>query len=150
MTFGAVAFTIIVQGLTIKPLLRSLGLDTHKEDVYERARIRQLAIGSARAELETMLRNHLISQPVYERFHYELEGQLMQVKGEIAEIYRKDQTRAAEEVRLATLRLVTAERSSIEQAVHDGLISAQSAEEMIDAADRALDHLIDPEATPAV
>ena len=150
MTFGVVAFTLIVQGLTIKPLLRSLGLDTSKEDVYERARIRQLAIGSARAELESMLRSHLISQPVYERFHYELEGQLMEVKAEIAEIYRKDKTRASEEVRLATLRLVTAERSSIEQAVHDGLISSQSAEEMIDAADRALDHLIDPQAQPEV
>jgi Na+:H+ antiporter len=148
MTFGAVSFTIIVQGLTIKPLLRFLGIATSQEDDYERARVRQLAIGSASAELDVMLRKHLISYPVYERFRRELEEQTAQVKSEIIDIYRRDETRAAEEVRLATLRLVTAEKSSIEQAMHNGLISPQSARNMIDAAERALDRLIDPEPEP--
>jgi len=149
MTFGVVAFTIVVQGLTIKPLLRFLGIATSGEDDYERARVRQIAISSARAELDSMVRGHLISYPIYERFHHELEEQLAQVKAEIVEIYRKDETRASEEVRLATLRLVTAEKSSIEQAVHKGLITSQSAKNMIDAAERALDQLNDPEAKPA-
>jgi CPA1 family monovalent cation:H+ antiporter len=148
MTFGAVAFTIGVQGLTIKPLLQFLGIATSKEDDYECARVRQLAVGSACAELDLMLRSHLISYPVYERFHRELEEQLAQVKSEIIEIYRKDETRASEEVRLATLRLVTAEKSSIEQAVQNGLISAQSAKNMIDTAERALDQLKDPQVEP--
>ncbi len=146
MTFGAVAFTIVVQGLTIKPLLQFLGITTSKEDDYERARVRQIAIGSARAELDSMVRGHLISYPIYERFHHELQDQLDQVKSEIVEIYRRDETRASEEVRLATLRLVTAEKSSIEQAMHDGIISSLSAKNMIDAAERALDQLNDPEA----
>ncbi|HUZ46094.1 MAG TPA: Na+/H+ antiporter [Terriglobia bacterium] len=146
MTFGAVAFTIVVQGLTIKSLLRFLGIATSKEDDYERARVRQIAIGSARAELDSMVRGHLISYPIYERFHHELQGQLEQVKSEIVEIYRKDETRASEEIRLATLRLVTAEKSSIEQAMRDGIISSLSAKNMIDTAERALDQLNDPEA----
>ena len=41
--------------------------------------------------------------------------------------------------------LIAAEKSSIEEAVHDGLISAQSAKSMIDAADQELDRLTNPD-----
>jgi len=148
MTFGAVAFTIIVQGLTIKPLLRALRLSTSKEDDYERARVRQIALAAAQRELDSMFRSHLVSRPVYERYREEIEAQLKKAETEVAEIYGKNEARAAEEVRLAKVRLVAAEKSSIEEAVHDGLISAQSASDMINAADRALDSLTNPDKNP--
>jgi Na+:H+ antiporter len=145
MTFGAVAFTIIVQGLTIKPLLRGLGVSTSKEDDYERARVWQIALAAAQGELDSMLRSHLISLPVYDRYRHEIEEQLEKAEGNIAEIYRKDEARASGEVHLAKVRLIAAEKSSIEEAVHDGLISAQSARSMIDAADKELDLLTNPD-----
>jgi Na+:H+ antiporter len=148
MTFGAVAFTIIVQGLTIKPLLRALRVSTSKEDQYERARVRQIALAAAQGELDSMLRSHLVSPPVYDRYRQELETQLEEAKNDVAEIYNRDQTRASEEIHLAKVRLVAAEKSSIEEAVHEGLISAQSARSMIDAADRELDRLTNPDESP--
>ena len=54
MTFGVVAFTIIVQELAIKPLLHILGIGTVGEDAYEIARVQQIAASSARSELDTM------------------------------------------------------------------------------------------------
>jgi Na+:H+ antiporter len=141
MAFGAVAFTLIVQGLTIKPLLRALGVSTSKEDHYERARVRQIALAAAQGELNSMLRSHLVSAPVYERYRRELEIQLEKAESDVAEIYRKDESRASEEIHLTKVRLIAAEKSSIEEAVHEGLISAQSARSMIDAADRELDRL---------
>jgi Na+:H+ antiporter len=145
MTFGAVAFTIIAQGLTIKPLLRALGVSTSKEDHYERARVRQIALAAAQAELNSMLSSHMVSAPVYERYRRELNVQLEQAELKIAEIYSKDETRASGEIHLAKVRLIAAEKSSIEEAVHEGLISAQSARSMIDAADRELDRLTNPD-----
>ena len=145
MTFGAVAFTIIVQGLTIKPLLRALRISTSEEDDYKRARVRQIALAAAQGELDSMLRSHLVSFPVYERYRHELEAQLKKAEDDVAEIYKEDEARASEEVRLAKVRLIAAEKSSIEQAVHDGLISSQSASDMIDAADRELDRLTNPD-----
>jgi Na+:H+ antiporter len=145
MTFGAVAFTLIVQGLTIKPLLRALGISTSKEDPYERARVRQIALAAAQGELDSMFGSHLVSLPVYERYRHEIEAQLEKAETEIAEIYSEDETRASEEIHLAKVRLLAAEKSSIEQAVHDGLISALSAKGMIDAADRELDRLTNPD-----
>lgn len=145
MTFGAVAFTIIVQGLTIKPLLLGLGVSTTKEDDYERARVRQIALASAQGELDSMLRSNLISLPLYEQYREALGEQIEKAKAVVAEIYRKDEARVGEEIHLAKVRLIAAEKSSIEEAVHDGLISAQSARSMIDAADKELDRLTNAE-----
>ena len=61
MTFGVVAFTIVVQGITMKPLIRLLGIGKNDEDDYSRARVRQRAIASALSELESMADKQLIS-----------------------------------------------------------------------------------------
>jgi CPA1 family monovalent cation:H+ antiporter len=143
MTFGVVAFTLIVQGLTIKPLLRLLGLGTRGEDDYERARVRKIALSSALAELGELLNHNLISAPVYERFRRELETRLQGVDAEIEEIYTKDEARLGDEVRMARARLVAAEKSSIEQAFYDGLISSQTAMKMIDAAEAELNESLE-------
>lgn len=145
MTFGAVAFTIIVQGLTIKPLLRLLGVSSSKEDLYGRARVREIAVAAAQGELDLMFRSHLISPPVYELYHNELQTRMEKARGDVTEIYHKDENRASEEIHLAKVRLIAAEKSSIEEAVHSGLISEQSARGMIDAADQELDRLTNPD-----
>ncbi len=141
MTFGIVAFTIVVQGLAIKPLLRTLGMTTSQEDDYERARVHQIAISSARTELEELLENHIVSLPAYDQLRGELDSRLERVKAEVAEIYGKDETRILPEIQMAKMKLIAAEKSSIEQAVHDGLISQKTAASMIEAVDRELDNL---------
>jgi Na+:H+ antiporter len=144
MTFGIVAFTIVVQGLTIKPLLRVLGMATTREDDYERARVHQIAISSARTELEELFKNHILSIPAYDQLRSELDIRLERVKAEVAEIYGKDQTRILPEIQMAKMKLIAAEKSSVEQAEHDGLISRQTAAKMIEAADRELDSFTNP------
>jgi CPA1 family monovalent cation:H+ antiporter len=52
MTFGVVAFTIIGQGLTMRPLLRRLGIASSAEGELERTRVRQIALAAAQSELE--------------------------------------------------------------------------------------------------
>ena len=141
MTFAVVAFTIIVQGLTIRPLLQVLGMTTPREDDYERARAHQIAIASAQSELEDLLRNHTISSPAYDQLRQELDTRLERVKTEVAEIYGQDESRILSEVQMARMKLIAAEKSSIEQAVRDGLISRQTAAQMIENADRELNGL---------
>lgn len=150
MTFGAVAFTIIVQGLTIKPFLRILGVSSSKEDLYGRARVREIAVAAAQGELDSMFSSHLISPPVYERYRHDLEIQLEKARNDVTEIYHKDENRASEEIHLAKVRLIAAEKSSIEEAVHSGLISEESARALIDAADQELDRLTNPDENPAI
>ncbi len=138
LTFGVVAFSIIAQGLTIKPLLRLLGMGRGQENEYDRVRVHQIALSSARSELDTLVRTHQISSPVYDKFRRDLEARIEQVQTEVAQLYSQDETRAASETQTARMRLIAAERSSIEQSVHDGLISPQTAARMIDATDQQM------------
>ena len=143
MTFGVVAFTIIVQGLAIKPLLHVLGIVTVGEDAYEIARVEQIAVSSARSELEKLFHNHLISGPTYNQLRQGIERDLENAEQHVLKAYGTDTTRIGAEVRTAKMKLIAAKKSAIEEAVHDGLISQKSANNMIEAADQEIDALAD-------
>jgi Na+:H+ antiporter len=140
-TFGVVAFSLIVQGLTIKPLLRVLGLCATTESEYDRAKVRQIALASARGELDELLSSHVVSAPLHAQLRQELDSSLAQAEAHIAEMYTEDTARAHGEIRTARTRLSAAERGAIQRAFYDGLISQQTAASMIDAADRRMSEL---------
>jgi CPA1 family monovalent cation:H+ antiporter len=142
MTFGVVAFTIIVQGLAIKPLLQVLGMGAVREDAYELARVRQISVSSARSELDNLLHNHLLSGPAYDRLRQELDAEVEHAEKQVADLYGKDTTRILPEIQTAKMALISAQKSAIEQAVRDGLISQHSANKMIESADQELDTLL--------
>ncbi|MGB8493238.1 MAG: Na+/H+ antiporter [Candidatus Acidiferrum sp.] len=141
-TFGVVAFSMIVQGLSIKSFIRWLGISTTREDEVDRIRAQQIAVSSARSELDDMLRTHILSAPIYEKLSRELDGKLVRLSEQISEIYSRDSVRAASEMQTAKIRLIAAQKSSLEEAVRDGLISQQTGAEMVDATDSQLDELI--------
>jgi Na+:H+ antiporter len=142
LTFGVVAFSMIAQGLTIKPLIRVLGISTAREDETDRIRAQQIAVSSARSELNDMLRTHILSKPVYERLSRELDEKLVALSDEVAEIYSKDAGRAESEIETAKTRLLAAQKSSLEDAVRDGLISSQTGTKAADATEAQLDELL--------
>lgn len=141
MTFGVVAVSIVLQGLAIRPLLRLLGISAVQDDPYELARVQQIAISSARSELDDLFRNNVISTPAYDRLRQELDSRLEDAKARVAELYGEDASRILPEMQLARMKLVAAEKSSLEEAVQNGLISQQHASKMIEAADQELDKL---------
>ena len=142
MTFGVVAFTIVGQGLTMKPLIRALGLGTAKEGEYSRVRVRQIAVSSALSELNQLFKNQMVSSPVYHDLQEKLNSTLEQINSEIQSIYSNDATIAAGELHLARSRIIAAQKSSIEEALHQGVISEATAAAMLDQADRHLDQLM--------
>ena len=94
MTFGVVAFTIVVQGITMKPLIRLLGIGKNNDDDYSRARVRQVAIASALSELEGMANKQLISRPVYEQLRHELDARLENANTAVDSILGENQDRS--------------------------------------------------------
>jgi CPA1 family monovalent cation:H+ antiporter len=142
-TFGVVAFSMVVQGLSIKPLIRRLGISTTKEDESDRIRAQQIAVSSVRSELDEMLKAHLLSTPVYEKLRQEFDARLVTLSEKIAEIYSKDTGRAESELQTAKTRLAAAGKSSIEEAARNGSISPQTGAKATEAIDAQLDELID-------
>ncbi len=135
MTFGVVAFTIVVQGITMKPLIRWLGIGKNNEDDYSRARVRQVAVASAISELESMANQQLISRPVREQLRHELDARLENANQAVDTIFGENQGRLSEEFQVARKRLSAAEKSAIEQAMHDGWVSTKTASKMIEETD---------------
>ncbi len=137
LTFGVVAFSIIVQGLTIGPLIRVLRLSAPEpEDEFALARVRQIGASARRAELEDLFRTRVVSGPVYEKLREELDSQVAALHEQVADLYGRDSTRAAVEMRTARLRLAAAEKSSIEAAVQAGFISTAAAAKLVDSVDQ--------------
>jgi CPA1 family monovalent cation:H+ antiporter len=136
LTFGVVAFTIVVQGITLKPLIRLLGIGESNDDDYSRSRVRQVAIASAIAELEDIANKQLISRPVHERLRTELDAQLETANTAIDSILGDNQDRLSDEFRVARARLSNAEKGAIEQAMNDGWVSANTASQLIEEVDR--------------
>ncbi|MGH9727333.1 MAG: hypothetical protein ACRD4V_01930, partial [Candidatus Acidiferrales bacterium] len=148
--FGVVAFTIIVQGITMKPLVRLFGIATKDEDEYSRARVQQIAITSSLSELEGMAAKHMISGPVYRQLRQELEDRLQNVTHEVDTIFSENHQRLAGEFHSARTRLLAAEKSAIEQAFHDGLLTASTASKMADEASSRYEEHDEPPAKSAV
>ncbi len=139
MTFGVVAFSIIVQGLTMKPLLRLLGIRAVRENDYDRAKARQMALASAGDELDHLLRTHAVSSPVYEDLKGELEARRDRIAADLRSLAADAPDMAREEMRLARLRLVSAEKSALQKAASDGVLTAETADRMLAALDERYD-----------
>jgi len=133
-TFGVVAFSLIVQGLTIKPLLRLLGIRGGAENAYDRARTRQSALSSARRELDDLLRTDTLSRPLHARLRQELDDEIKESDAQMAGLFAQDSTGASGELETARKRLLAAELGAIQGAVHEGA-------EMFDDAARQIDDL---------
>jgi Na+:H+ antiporter len=136
-----VAFSIIVQGLTVKPLLGLLHVEMGHEDEYDRAKVRHLATSAARQELDTLLKDHVISRPSYQQIREDLDARLSAAQAEVAALHDKNRATADEEVRMAKIRLIAAEKSAIQRSSNEGLVSIHTAEKMLGAADERLDKL---------
>lgn len=136
LTFGVVAFTIVVQGITMKPVIRLLGVAKNTDDDFSRARVRQVAIASAISELESMATKHLISRQVYAQLRRELDARLENVYTMIDSVLHDNLERLSDEFQIARTRISGAEKGAIEQAMHDGWVSAGTASQMIEDADR--------------
>jgi len=138
LTFGVVAFTIIVQGITLKPLIRLLGIGEKNDDDYSKSRVRQVAIASAIEELEGIADKQLISRPVHQRLRNELDARLKSANTAIDSILGVNEDRLSDEFRLARARLNNAEKGAIEQAMHDGWVSTNTASKLIEEVELSL------------
>jgi hypothetical protein len=105
------------------------------EDDLSRSRVRQVAIASAVAELEDIANKQLISRPVHQQLRNELDARLESANTAIDSILGENQDRLSDEFRVARARLNSAEKGAIEQAMHDGWVSANTASKLIEEVD---------------
>jgi CPA1 family monovalent cation:H+ antiporter len=139
LVMGAVLFTLLVQGLTIEPLVRWLGLD--KPPLADRfSRLEALFAARRRAleRLPELVTVKLFNASVAERLRIECAEQLRTTKHELDELAHRELDRN-EQRRIVFLRAFAEERSAYVDLFDKGQLSETAFRELTPALDAQQD-----------
>jgi CPA1 family monovalent cation:H+ antiporter len=125
MTFGVVVLSIIVQGLSMAPFLRWLGITGQKDvyqEQYELARGRLGAIHAALASLETMRRGRDIPVDVLEPLEQDYRQKAAAVEQELTSLKQETTRFHEEEHQEAIRRMLIVEKDALLASYQKGAI----------------------------
>ncbi|MDC0710651.1 Na+/H+ antiporter [Stigmatella sp. ncwal1] len=149
MTFGVVVLSIIVQGLTMPPLLRRLGV-TGQRDVYqekyELARGRLGAVHAALGALESMRRSRDIPADVLTQLEKDYEQKANAAEQELSSLKQQTNRFHEEEHQEAVRRVLIIEKDSLLKAYQKGAIGKEAFEHLSTELDERLAQAKDAEA----
>ena len=128
MTFGVVLLTILIQGTTMKPLLKRAGLisqSLHRRD-FELARGRTLAARASLSEIDRMRRDLAIRPSVLESLRERYDSIIREAEGAVRRIDGETQSLRVDEAREVRRHLLATERSALYQAVQEGVLGEEA------------------------
>ncbi|MDP9375101.1 MAG: Na+/H+ antiporter [Chloroflexota bacterium] len=127
MTFGVVGTSLLLQGLTMAPLLRRLGLATeHEVDEYESLQGR---LSAAEAAMHSLAGEHdrgELGEVQYERLRAAYIREQERLRRRLAELRAPADERDRQRERAATRRAALAERAAVQELYRRGAISEET------------------------
>jgi len=138
LVFGVVVLSLLVQGLTMRPLLKMLGLAGRVEEdkgQYERIVARMVAAQRAIAELERLKEAHTLPRQFYQKFYASLEETVHQGEAELAQLLSEKPQLAADYQRTVQLAVLHARKAALAALVRDGLVHPSSVREQLRSID---------------
>lgn len=141
MTFGVVLFTLVVQGLTMKPFVRRLGIverRSEQKEEYERRHARAVA---SRAGYEHLQRRHqlgMLSEHTWQRISPVLQERARSLAGTVQEVMAVDPSVEVEELDTARREYFRAQRSAVSGLLKDGVISDEIYARLVAEIDAAI------------
>lgn len=140
MTFGVVIFTLLVQGLTIGPLTRRLGISVRSavKEEYERRHARATATQSSFDYLKQMRNKGLISSHTWQTISPLLEQYIQVLVQATKETLTEHPELEAEEMEIARRETLQAQRSTLSSLLNDGVIGEDIYVQLVSEIDTAL------------
>jgi CPA1 family monovalent cation:H+ antiporter len=125
ITLGAVFLSLLVQGITIKPLLSRLGLIriTEEQEAFERAQGKVIAARAALSELDELHGRGEVSEILYETLRRHFEGTRGEASSELASTTRDYDVVRQRQLGRISARLFAAERAALNDTLRRGLLS---------------------------
>jgi CPA1 family monovalent cation:H+ antiporter len=126
LTFGVVVLSILLQGLTMGPLLRRLGIVGTKEEAadYGRAVARSVGTRAALGALEEMADSAGVPRTLSDKLRAEYHERLQSAEDEVARLRGQQSDGHGQMERGLRRSLLLAEKDSLLKAHHDGLIGS--------------------------
>lgn len=140
MTFGVVILSILVQGLTMAPLLRWLRVvdDRRARLDYDKRRGELLAAQAGLATLDQLSRERTVSSDVVETLRRQYEERTRDGEREVGRLHDEHPDLQAQALAQAQHQLLLAEKNAIAQATHRDLITEDAARQLRAAIDARL------------
>jgi CPA1 family monovalent cation:H+ antiporter len=125
MTFGVVLFSLVVQGLTMRPLLRLLGMvrPPVEQTEFEYKRGRLLAIRAALDTLQRLEQKGMVSQSVFEELSQRYESLSQNLTQEITALQADSVILMQEDLRVTDRNCLLAARSALQDLLRQGVVS---------------------------
>lgn len=133
LTYGVVLLSLVVNGLTMAPLLRRLGLARKEEDwqAHETARGALQAANAALAELEKMQRQRLVHPVVIEHLREEYDEQIHAAEQRLETLHQERADLREEELRSARRHLLLVEKTRVMDAFRTGALSQDAHDRLL-------------------
>jgi CPA1 family monovalent cation:H+ antiporter len=140
MAFGVVLFTLVVQGSTVKPLLRHLGIveRTAAQTEYEMRHARLTAYRAGAEHLDKMYRDGFLSEHTWEVLRPELLENAQSLAIAARDLLRAHPDLAQDELHRARRELMRAQRSTLHSLQRDGVISEDVFETLVSEIDAGI------------
>jgi CPA1 family monovalent cation:H+ antiporter len=140
LVFGCVLFSVIVQGLTIRPLLSHLGLTrrSDKEREFEQALARVAAAQASSDALDRMRTQHLLSKPMTDRLQKRFEAWIEARSMHLFRIVAEEPSLAEANMDLMLREIGDAQKQALLHLMRRGSIS----EEVFSESIRQVDELM--------
>jgi len=140
MAFGVVLFTLLVQSTTMSPLIRRLKIITRSEAQidYELHHARLTALRSADSRLDRLHNDGMLSSHTWERLKRLITSQASTLAEKVRGMLMADPVLEAEELETGWREMLRAQRSSLFDLRHDGVISEDVFEQLSTEVDAQL------------
>lgn len=138
MVFGVVIFSLLVQGLTISPLLRWLGF-TQPEPMlkdYELVHAQLLGDTAALAELDDLQARGMITDRVYQALRSEVADSQQELRRRAAELGEVEQIVEEQQVRRIRHHLTDVRKARFRELLREGILSNAVYEELEEELDQ--------------
>lgn len=140
MVFGVVLFTLLVQGVSMEPLITRLKLIQRTESQIE-YEVRHARVVAARSGYERVRRMHnegLISDFTWEGLSTLLKEHVESLRDAVGEVMHANPQVDKEEIDTARREALRAQRSALTSLLNDGVISEEVYTQLVTEVDTAL------------
>lgn len=140
MSFGVVLFTLLVQGLSMKPLINRMGLIQRNEaqEEYERRHARSVMARASYERLEQMYKNGLISTHIWKMMSRPIEQHAQALAGAVTEVLNADPSVEQEVFDTAMREMLVSQRSILNTLLRDGIVSEDTFAQLVIEVDAVL------------
>ena len=140
MAFGVVLFTLLVQGLTMKPFINkmALGHKSEAQEEYEGLNARAIMSRTAYSQLESMYQDGLLSKPVWNMVSKPLENHASNLVDAATRTIQSHPEIEFQEIESAIKEALNSERAILQDLLRQGKISEDTFSKLAQEVDTAL------------